>query len=179
MLRSYGIWKKVKHLKKEWWKLIVLSLNTHRDTSLGGILSICTFYSVFNTPSLHNLHISAQMFDKTFGKLISSFFIACLKTNWHLLVKALFFTIGRCLRNARCCRKKQTAKAGKSESWEWDEVNVKTHPRSAKDINQIFYQDDVMYLRANIKLYERWHRVKLCCYHTKQLTDDIYQNMHK
>lgn len=71
----------------------------------------CVQHTQFN-----NLHISAQMFDKTFGKLISSFFIACLKTNWHLLVKALFFTIGRCLRNARCCRKKQTAKADKSES---------------------------------------------------------------
>lgn len=40
--------------------------------------------------------------------------------------------------------KKQTAKAGKSESWEWNEVNVRTNPRIAQDINQIFYQDDVV-----------------------------------
>lgn len=69
------------------------------------------------------------------------------------------------------CRKKQTAKAGKSESWEWDEVNVRTHPR-IKSINVL---SGWCHYRANIKLYDRWHRAKSGCYHTKQLTDDIYK----
>lgn len=40
-----------------------INTNTHRQhtISLGGILSICTFVSVFSTPNLHNLHVSAQI----------------------------------------------------------------------------------------------------------------------
>lgn len=152
---------------------------------MGGILSICTFYSVFDTPNLHNLHISAQICLIKHLESWLTVFYCMFKNNLAPISQSfVFHDPDRCLRNARCWKSRLAEKnkqlklvrerAENEMRWMWEHIH-ESHKTLIKSINVL---SGWCHYRANIKLYEMTQRQMMLLSH-KAINRWYLQNMHK
>lgn len=148
-------------------------------------LSICTFYSVFNKPNLHNLHISAQICLIKHLESWLAVLYRMFKNNLAPISQSfVLHDPDRCFRNAWCWKSRLAEKskqlklvrvrAENEMMWMWEHIH-KSHTTLIKSV--MSYQDDVIIMLISIIWQMTRSQIMLISH--KAINKWYLQNMHK